>query len=789
MKLKKCGRKLGAFLAAALLLGGCSGQPGAEGKQTDTEAADSAAVQMGRYVEEYTQSNAELGRCTSLTRLEDGRLAVFSYHQGPYISEDEGMTWEPWQSEWYRENCDFYSYRCAAIAPDGTIFAGYIDYSEEMQQEAETENGEQETETQAEDPYIDFEIRMDYQLIAPDGSCKRIEMEQLNGRNGENFMTECWYAPDKTLYAADLEYVYEVGEDGETLTPLFGTGDEYAVQLCFLGEDTMLAMTAQEVLIYDRKSRTLQDGDEVLDAFVRQIAQDNGSVLKRADDSYSLYLVAGENETLYLACSEGIYSHVLGGGVMEQVLEGSLCTMGDPSQGIYGMQLYPENRFYVLYRDACGLYAYDAAMPTLPEKELKIYSLEKDDVVQQAVSLFQKAHQDVYVNYEIGLEENSGQTKEDVIKALNAEILAGNGPDVLILDGFPIKSYLEKGLLQDVSGVLQQAAQKEAFFENIVYAFAEEEKVYAVPLRCRIPVVIGPAEEIEKAADLEGLADAAGSLRGKKESGSVTGCVAAEPTLRLLAMASAPAWEKEDGSADLEAVREFYRQAQRFFEAEDAGVTQEERESWDAVSLSDVDGSLKDDAWMLIDHNAYQVFLQPDRMGLGYAEDMWGMEVLFSVRRQGTELECDTLKGQAQQVFYPYTIAGISASARESALAEQFLETMLSAEAARQTGFSVNRTALENQISLNDDGEGGILGAMVVADENGTMKELAIWQLTEQEVDWLYETMEGLTTPYLQNETLESAVLEAGEKLLRGELDLDAALEAVQDRVKLSLAE
>lgn len=117
------------------------------------------------------------------------------------------------------------------------------------------------------------------------------------------------------------------------------------------------------------------------------------------------------------------------------------------------------------------------------------------------------------------------------------------------------------------------------------------------------------------------------------------------------------------------------------------------------------------------------------------------------------------------------------------------METMLSQKAAGGSGFSVNKSALKDAVDLNDDGDGGILGAMLLASDDGDMKELTIWQLTAEEVDWLYDVLESLRTPYLQNETLETAVLETGEKLLRGEMDMEEALTEVQNRVKLSMAE
>ena len=50
---------------------------------------------------------------------------------------------------------------------------------------------------------------------------------------------------------------------------------------------------------------------------------------------------------------------------------------------------------------------------------------------------------------------NRGSTlKSDTIRSLNAELLNGNGADVLVLDRLPIESYIEKGVLEDLGDMI-----------------------------------------------------------------------------------------------------------------------------------------------------------------------------------------------------------------------------------------------------------------------------------------------------------------------------------------------
>ena len=52
--------------------------------------------------------------------------------------------------------------------------------------------------------------------------------------------------------------------------------------------------------------------------------------------------------------------------------------------------------------------------------------------------------------YKVAMGQDAAGTEQDYIKALNTELLAGTGPDVLVLDGLPIASYIQKGVLAEL---------------------------------------------------------------------------------------------------------------------------------------------------------------------------------------------------------------------------------------------------------------------------------------------------------------------------------------------------
>ena len=65
------------------------------------------------------------------------------------------------------------------------------------------------------------------------------------------------------------------------------------------------------------------------------------------------------------------------------------------------------------------------------------------------------------------------------------------GADVLILDGLPITSYMEKGILMDLSDLADRLSQKGVLMNVVGNAALLSEKIYAIPARVSLPVIFG----------------------------------------------------------------------------------------------------------------------------------------------------------------------------------------------------------------------------------------------------------------------------------------------------------
>ena len=220
-------------------------------------------------------------------------------------------------------------------------------------------------------------------------------------------------------------------------------------------------------------------------------------------------LAFSQEGILYLACPTGLYRHTSDGTLWESFVDGDVTNLGIPSYYISHLAVKggKQDVLYVSdYNAEVYRYAYDPEAAQTASIELDIFSLEANDVVRQAVVSFSRQHSDVKVNYTVAMKLNGGGTAQDYIKALNAELLAGAGPDIILLDGLPVDSYIEKDVLLDTASIVDSA---DPLLTNIRKAYEKDGKLYAIPLGVKLPVILSKGDRKATFTSLAALADAA----------------------------------------------------------------------------------------------------------------------------------------------------------------------------------------------------------------------------------------------------------------------------------------
>lgn len=91
----------------------------------------------------------------------------------------------------------------------------------------------------------------------------------------------------------------------------------------------------------------------------------------------------------------------------ERLIDGELCSLNMPALRLTDLIVKEDGSLLLLYADGMDRtlmnYTYSADTPTVPDKELRVFSLRDNKTIRQAMGLFQRQNPDVHVVYDVAL--------------------------------------------------------------------------------------------------------------------------------------------------------------------------------------------------------------------------------------------------------------------------------------------------------------------------------------------------------------------------------------------------
>lgn len=737
--------------------------------QEDMQAPESTA--MGRYVEEVIDLSDRIGYASNLYQLENGNLLITDYINDFLVSVDNGAVWETDAGNWRDSLPGPDAIMNLAVGADSTIAVIY----------------DAESAIASEENYNPFDVETELMVIKPDGTQISAEVSLTEE---EDCFRMVWISDQGRIFASTYgQNLYEIKEDGSS--EIFLTLESAPMLIQF--QNNLMIMDGWDydgLLIYDMEAREYIE-DEVLSDFVEKNYKDRSN---NGGAFYDLYFSMGEENILYLAGNKGLYRHVIGGSAIEQVVDGKLSVLNNPSYTLRGLLALDNSEFIALLNGGQVVrFIYDPDIPTVPSEKLRVYSLEENATVRQAVTMYQMAYPEVYVEYEIGMEEGSSITREDALKSLNTKMMAEDGPDVLILDNMPADSYVEKGLLLDLSSLLDSLEGEDALFGNLVDAFRTDHKIYMMSCEIQIPIVYGKESYISQTADLSGVADAIEAHREADPGKNLFGNCSETGIMRLFSVISVPFWKTEKGELNREALEDYLIQIKRIYDAQMDGLSEEAitqyndlKEMWMEIYGYDIDN---DSEIAREDLNYMDYLMGLRQMICSMMGGEYEYAALCSIQRMA-DYEDNEIVLMGDGIFYPQTLTGISAVSDHVDLAEAFLRLLLGKENQLSlfNGYAVNREAFNN-IRKEEIGPDEEYGNIAMMDEDGQVFQLIVYWPGETQTAKLRDWMETVTVPYIEDTVLEEAVYEAGVSYLQGKQSLEDTLKAIEKKASIYMAE
>lgn len=227
------------------------------------------------------------------------------------------------------------------------------------------------------------------------------------------------------------------------------------------------------IATYDFATDTVSEGVKLPDSF--------------SSMGYSS-MTAGVDSDIVFSNSSGVYSYTIGDTDIKQVM--SYINSDLSIQSLNRIVMLDETHFIATYYDnieykqQCGLFTKVNPEDIPDKKVLVLGGSYVDSDLRKRVVDFNKSNDE----YRITIKEyQMYNTREDYMAGytqLNNDILAGNMPDILVVDsyGMSVENYVSKGVLADIGALIEkdeELSQKE-FMTNVFDAYKVNGKLYQV---------------------------------------------------------------------------------------------------------------------------------------------------------------------------------------------------------------------------------------------------------------------------------------------------------------------
>ena len=124
--------------------------------------------------------------------------------------------------------------------------------------------------------------------------------------------------------------------------------------------------------------------------------------------------------------------------------------------------------------------------------------------------MYHREHPEVAITIQYAYSAyDSGEADYNAVyQELNTLLMGEDAPDILVLDGLDMDSFMKKGLLADIGEAVGPMEERGELLSGITENYVQEDgKHYIVPLQFGFNMALGRDIEAENMASLEALAD------------------------------------------------------------------------------------------------------------------------------------------------------------------------------------------------------------------------------------------------------------------------------------------
>lgn len=399
---------------------------------------------------------------------------------------------------------------------------------------------------------------------------------------------------------------------------------------------------------------------------------------------------------------------------------------------------------------------------------LKIYSLKENSMIRSSLAFFRREHTDISINYTVGYTGEDGFSVSDAIRKLNTEIMADEGPDIIVLDNLPVEEYISNGVLEPVTDIVNE--KKDEIFFNMIEGYNKESEIFCVPTTFRIPVIIGNSEVVS--------AESSKAVIDQMEQQESPVLTRQDFPYAAMYMFVTSDMVEKDGMNE-EKLTAYYNDLLRLKET--GNVTDK------IVGESDYSMNQTVDIFPYGESDVpSDIYFGEAKAGVGQIAYADSYIKLNSARKQA-DIQFDYLNKSGGNYYIPTEVLGINSRSSYKDAAKEFLSLYLTEEVQNTNtmGFSINRNSMRNSAAVTDSPQYYSTIYKNLEDTSG----LDLYTLSTDEFNELLQFVELADTPVRVDAVVTETVMEQADKILYEGLDVQTAVQTVCDKINLYLKE
>ena len=722
----------------------------------------------GGYIEEEINAPEDLAYAMDFRKCNDGTFVLVGtslenkllYYESKDLNEDWEKTEIPLPTE---ANC-ITQVNVSKISKDKEIFISYCFYNEDEMKKSEERNKDT-------NDYSSEILDNKYAIIDSNKNIKDLQLDYLNEKNEDGYLEYGNFLFEENIIAMSKENkVLVINKDNGKIESDFNVKGQHISNGAIL-DDSLVVVIDSTIRKYD-----LETG------------KDLGDIKTLKDENLAneiVYMAQGESKGILQYITEnGLYKYDEKKDKVSEIIDSSLCSINDNSRRLTALVEIKNNEYiglYDTYSDTGTIvaslvrYRYDESKKESP-KNITIYGLYNTATVESSIAKYKNDHPELNIKFKVGIDSERDITVSDAIKTLNAEIVAGKGPDILILDGLPVDEYIEEDLLEDISDIIDEYSDNEEIIESIKDTYTSKDKIYQFPMYFDIPMIVGEKDVIKDINDLSSLVN---SLE-KVDKGTIT--TNGYAVINMITLVEEMQKDKliNKKGIDKEELKKYFENSKKVYDickvAEDGD--------------EDIEDSI-DEYYLQILLSRYfditdYLIVDSYNLNINLLTGVDSFAEVYSLQSIKEDISYKFLEDN--DVFIPNTIIGINSNSKNKDEAKKIAKALFSKQCQAESlvlvgGFPTNRLLLEKLKAESKDGNEESWG---MGDEQIEYK--VKWP-SKEEFEILDKKIESLNKPIKVNRKLFFSLIEGNRKYCNNEISLDEAVQYVIDNTDLDLAE